>query len=240
MFNSVDIKEELFKVRDKDITNKNLSKLIEEIFDDLADKRSIIHKNLLEEGETKINCFNINKLDLNAVFHINQIRKICIDYRLRFLGTSLFKGEYPPEAISKIRALELKHNTSIKGFKIVAPYHLFKIKKADDPMLFAPMGNDYYHFIHKWGNDMHPLRKTKYWPVKSVLNLGITITMLSILITILSYNFNFVGKQGIISYLIVIFLFTFKSVIGVILFYGVASGKNFSEYCWQSKYDKIS
>ncbi|WP_435262507.1 hypothetical protein [Tenacibaculum sp. nBUS_03] len=240
MFDSVDIKEKLFKIRDKDITNKNLSKWIEEIFDDLADKRSTIHNNLLEEGERNTNCFNITKLDFNAVFHINQIRKICIDYRLRFLGTSLFKGDYPPEAISKIRALELKHNTSIKGFKIVAPYHLFKIKKADDPILFAPMGNDYYYLIHKWGNDMHPLRKTKYWPVKSVLNLGLTITVLSVLITIFSYNFNFDGKQGSISYLIVIFLFTFKSMIGVILFYGVASGKNFSEYCWQSKYDKIS
>ncbi|PQJ23390.1 hypothetical protein [Tenacibaculum sp. SG-28] len=156
------------------------------------------------------------------------------------MDTSLFKGDYPEEAISKIRDLENLHDTKFSNFKIIAPQELFRIKKADDPLLFAPMGNGYFYLIHKWGNDLHPLRKFKYWAIKNVTTLGLTALFISILFTALSYYISFNNQESAIAYTIVIFLFTFKSVVGAILFLGAASGKNFSEYSWQSKYDKIS
>ena len=105
------------------------------------------------------NKFTFDLLDTDKIYHIDQIKEICIDYRLRFLDSKFFKGEIPQEGISRIKALEKAHNIEIKGFKIIAPSKLFRLEDKDDPLLFAPIGNQYFYLIHRWGNDLHPLRK---------------------------------------------------------------------------------
>ena len=181
----------------------------------------------------------IGEADTNAIFHISHIEKICVNYRLRFLDTKYFKGSYPDVVIDKIKTLENKHNTVLDGFKIIAPSKLFRLDKADDPLLFAPMGNDYYYLIHKWGSDLHPLRRLKYWGVKNVENLGISIFAVSFLLTILTKNIIYGGNTHF-GHLFMLFLFYVKGVLGMLLIVGASSGKNFSEYSWLSKYDKIT
>ena len=44
----------------------------------------------------------------------------------------------------------------------MAPSALFRLEKTDDPLLFVPLGNNYYYLVHKWGNDLHPFSQTKY------------------------------------------------------------------------------
>ena len=61
-----------------------------------------------------LNHFDIDKVETDKIFHIDQIKKICIDYRLRFLDTKYFKGDFPANAISKIRQLEEDHTDQIK------------------------------------------------------------------------------------------------------------------------------
>ena len=39
--------------------------------------------------------FDLNIIDGNNIFHINDIKKTCIDYRLRFLDSKYFKGDFP-------------------------------------------------------------------------------------------------------------------------------------------------
>lgn len=168
-------------------------------------------------------------METDRVFHLSQIKKICIDYRLRFLDTKFFKGDYPYEVMSKINKLESEHNIKLEGFKIVAPSKLFVLKKADDPLLFVPISNGYYYLIHKWGRDLYPLRKHLMWPFKNISNLAITIVAFSFLFSLFSENFVFNNKSNI-TYFLILFLFVFKSFVGVILFYGVASGKNFNEF----------
>ena len=58
----------------------------------------------------------------------------------------------------KIKSLEKTHNTNIGDFKIMAPSALFRLEKTDDPLLFVPLGNNYYYLVHKWGNDLHPFQ----------------------------------------------------------------------------------
>ena len=53
----------------------------------------------------------------------------------------------------------------------MAPSVLFRLEKKDDPLLFVPLGNEYYYLIHKWGNDLHPFRKALMWPFKNIWNL---------------------------------------------------------------------
>ena len=76
-------------------------------------------------GTQSINNFDFDKLETQRIFHLNQIRKVCIDYRLRFLDLKYFKGNIPKEGIDKITQLEKEHQTSLEGFKIMAPSVLF-------------------------------------------------------------------------------------------------------------------
>ncbi|WP_299049395.1 hypothetical protein [uncultured Polaribacter sp.] len=240
MLQTIDIQQQLIKERNKRYKAVDVLKWVQEVFDDIdATQKSVLVRLSQSPIQKTINSFNINEVDTDAIFHTSEIKKICINYRLRFLDTRYFKSDYPKEVISKIKALEENHATTLDGFKIIAPSKLFELNEADDPLLFAPMGNGYYYLIHKWGKDLHPLRKLKYWSVKNVENLGVAIFAISFLLTIITKDFFFYDEVNF-GYLFMLFLFYVKGVMGMIFFLGASSGKNFSEYCWLSKYNKIS
>ena len=210
------------------------------IYKDADTKSSSILKRLSASPINRnLNNFIIDKIDTNAIFHISQIEKICVDYRLRFLDTKYFKGKYPDQVVEKIIEIENRHETVLDGFKIIAPSKLFHLDKADDPLLFAPMGNGYYHLIHKWGTDLHPLRKLKYWSIKNWENLFKTVLVCSAIFTLISKDFIY-HQTPDAGHIFMLFLFFIKGIFGMFFLYGVASGKNFSAYCWRSKYDKIT
>jgi hypothetical protein len=131
--------------------------------------------------------------------------------------------------------LEAAHHTEIKGFKIMAPSKLFRLEDKDDPLLFAPIGNDYFYLIHKWGNDLHPLRKLFAWPFKNVSNLILVVVLLSYLVTLMVPEGLFSKKSSTAEFWIIYF-FMFKSIASVVIFYGFALGKNFNPAIWKSKY----
>ena len=226
------LNHEKSKVDEQSILNDVKSYLDDLIKDDIN-----IKKNILESNDSKnVNnslCFDL--LDTKRIYHISQIEKICINYRLRFLDSNLFKGDIPSEAIQQIKNLNTDHNTELKGFKIMAPSKLFKLKNADDPILMAPIGNGYYYFIHKWGNDLHPLRRFLVWPVKTLENFLFSVLVLSFITTALVPKGVFMeGQSGTEFFLL--FLFMFKWFAGIALYYGFAKGKNFNTAIWQSKF----
>lgn len=231
------IQEKLLKERSKVGTGDDILAQVHHIFEeDRLREKGIIDtlKGVHKEESTP---FDIDLLDKDRIFHRKQIQKICINYRLRFLDTKYFKGKYPQSAIDEIKYLENKHGISISNFKIIAPSKMFVLEKADDPLLFAPIGNGYFYLIHKWGNDLHPLRKLFMWPYKSFENLIVYIILLSILATALIPDGLFTKEQNF-SQDIMVFFFMFKSIAAVVLFYGFALGKNFNTAIWNSKYDK--
>ena len=238
MLKTINLLQELEKQRDKQFSQDNILNYFKSIYKKVDDERAETLQKLNYPAKIESNSFDFDKLDTSAIFHISQIKKICVDYRLRFLDTTNFKNNYPEEAITKIQELEKTHNTSLQGFKIIAPMEVFKLKKADDPLLFAPMGNGFYYLIHKWGNDLHPLRKAKYWSIKNVENLGVALAVISVICTAISYPFFFSGPATF-GYLLMLFMFYFKGVVGLVFIFCGSSGKNFSEYSWQSQYDKI-
>ena len=181
------------------------------------------------------NALNFDLLESNRIFHLSQIKSICIAYRLRFLGTRFFKGDLPPEAISALEALEKQHHLKIKGAKMLAPAKYFRLENADDPMLFAPLGNDYYYLVHKWGTDMHPLRRILMWPLKDLENLLIFSFFFSFLFTF-GIREVFFSQFRETSQFLILFLYSFKSVVALIFFYGISLGKNFSSGNWNSKF----
>ena len=237
---SIYLQKKLIKERKKGVQSEDIIGWVQSIFKEIkTTKQPILERLSASPISRTVNVFDIDEVDSNAIFHISHIEKICVNYRLRFLDTKYFKGSYPKIVIDKIQDLEHSHNTVLDGFKIIAPSKLFRLDKADDPLLFAPMGNGYYYLIHKWGTDLHPLRRIKYWGVKNVENLGISIFLLSLFSTILTKNLIY-GDTNHVGYLFMLFLFYVKGYVGMLFLLGASSGKNFSQYSWLSKYDKIS
>ncbi len=235
MIARTNVEERLKKHRTQQITEANLLAEIKNIFNREEEKDQAIISRLQDEPQADYNAFDLDLLDTDRIFHLDHIKAICIDYRLRFLDSKLFKGALPYEAISKIKALEKEHNLSLDGFKIMAPSKLFKLDNADDPLLFAPIGNGYYYLIHKWGNDLSPFRKLAVLPLRNFENLMVLTALVSLIASFFVPNsllsLNTTGVQFFL-----IFLFMFKSVAAVVLYYGFASGKNFNTAIWDSKY----
>jgi hypothetical protein len=197
--------------------------------------RNEIKSKISKVTKTTTNVFNLDLLESHKIFHLSTIKSICVDYRLRFLDSHLFKNTIPDTAITKIKYLEKLHQTTLDGFKIMAPSKLFKLENADDPLLFAPIGNDYYYLIDKWGNDLSPYRKTIMTPFKNMGNLIMTILIISILTTFLLPISKFdTTSSNTIKF--ISFLFVFKSYCAIVLYYSFWKGKNFNTAIWDSKY----
>ena len=231
------IQNKLRKARDKAYAEQNILDEVQRILEEDRFRESAIIQKLGGNMSARQNAFDLDELDRDRVFHLSQIKKICITYRLRFLNTKFFKGTYPQSALAEIKFLENQHKTTLDGFKIIAPSKMFVLLKTDDPVLFAPIGNNYYYLIDRWGNDLHPLRKWQVWPFKSFENLAFTVFLISILATLLVPDGLF-AKEQTISQDIMVFFFMFKSIAAVVIFYGFALGKNFNTAIWNRKFDK--
>ena len=229
------IPEKILKSRNKRISEAALMDEVQTILDAESAKDEKILYAIQENCDDESNHFYIDLLSSNKIFHISDIEKICITYRLRFLNSSLYKGELPYEAISRIKQLEEEHKISLKAYKLMAPSQFFKLKNADDPLLFAPIGNQYYYLIHSWGRDLHPLRKLMMWPFKHLENFIVLLLLSSLFFTSLIPDGMFSPHQTTSQFLI-IYLFMFKWISGLAIFYGFKKGMNFSSANWNSKY----
>ena len=231
----VNLQRKLEDFRNSSISEKEILEQVQHILRKADEERQeVLHR--LQDGEiADSNELAVDKLEANRIFHISHIRKIAISYRLRFLPTVYFKSPFPLETIHEISRLESEHGTSLKGFQILAPSKHFKLENADDPILFAPIGNDYFYLIHKWGRDLHPLRKLLMWPLRCIENLGIFVFLFSFVIAVLFRELFYSGYRETYQF-IMIYMFSFKSILGLIFFYGIALGKNFNESIWKSKY----
>ena len=212
---------------------------IDRILEKVSQQDTFDPKALLKSAESSesINNFDFDLLESHKIFHLDQIREVCIDYRLRFLDLKYFKGNVPKEAIAKISALEKNHDTTLDNFKVMAPSVLFRLKKADDPLLFVPLGNKYFYLIHKWGDDLSFFRKAWAWSFKNIWNLLITVMVVSFFATLIT-PYQIFTKSPTPSTFWMLFFFMFKALASIVLFYGFALGKNFNPAIWNNKYNK--
>lgn len=231
----VTIQQQLLKQRNKHITPE---KLLQQVHDVLA--RDSQHEEQIKEtlgsgDHSETNRFNIDLLETDRIFHLNDIKKTCIIYRLRFLESPLFKGEIPAEAINKIKQLEKSHQTSLSGFMIMAPSKLFKLENYDDPLLFAPIGNGYFYLVYKWGNDLNRWRKWLMYPFRN-LDTVIVSTIIAAFLIALSFPESYFNPKYKITQFIFLFFFMFKVIGFCLIFFGVSKGKNLNSAIWDSRY----
>ena len=235
IFQNTNIERVLSQLKDKEQSEKQILEAVRHILDSSILTEVKINKELNSNKVVENNEFVFDLLETRRIYHIDQIKQICIDYRLRFLDSKYFKGQIPQKAIDKIKNLESEHETDIKGFKIMAPSKLFKLEDKDDPLLFAPIGNGYFYLIHKWGNDLNPFRKALVWPFKSIVNLTLFTLVISYFATLLVPNGLF-SKNDSATEFWIIYFFMFKCIASVVIFYGFALGKNFNPAIWNSRY----
>ena len=229
----LNLQNTLRKDRDKHISSEDLKDMIQAIFDQKEAIKSRVKSTLETPNNSYVNTLTFDALDLDKIFHIDSIKKLCINYRLRFLDTHLFKGEYPNELYSIIPNLENDHKTQLKDFKIMAPSKLFRLKTKEDPLLFVPIGNGYYYLVHKWGDDLKSYRRILVWPFKNINTLIFTSIILSLISTATGSAFfnDFSDTQ-----LLVIFIFNIKTFVFVTFYLLFMMRKNFNESIWNSKY----
>jgi hypothetical protein len=236
-FQKTNIEQKLLGEKNKNSEPEEILKAVYNILH-APDKNQLrIAHNISDVRKSSTNNFDFDLLDTHKIYHLSQIKKVCIDYRLRFLDSKYFKGDFPQAAYHKISKIEKQHSIEVSGFKIIAPSKLFKLKDKDDPLLFAPIGNDYFYLIHTWGNDLHPLRKAFMWPFKNIVNLALLVFVVSYLVTLLVPEGLF-SKSSSTAEFWIIFFFMFKCLAAVVIFYGFALGKNFNPAIWNSKYIK--
>jgi hypothetical protein len=186
MFRKINLKEELLKERAR--TREVQQQLVQEVKgllkDALESDAELVAR--LRKGKLKGVVAEPLKVEGSAtVFTLEQIRNVCVDYRLRFLDSKQYKGAYPYEALLKIRQFESEHGVRVQQFNLMAPAKMFRLLDPDkDPLLFANLGNGRYALIHQWGNDLAWYRKALVWPVKSLPNLLATIFTIAILFAI--------------------------------------------------------
>ena len=194
-------------------------------------KSSVYELNLISDFD-----FNLDKLDNKNIFDISDIKKTCIDYRLRFLNSKFFKGDFPDSTLKKIELFKKQHKSNILDLKVMAPSKLFKLKNADDPLLFCSLGNDYFYLIDKWGNDLSFFRKISMWPFKSLTNILLFLIVSSVFATLIIPKGIFVYDKKPLTEFFITYLFVLKSAIAVVIFFGFSLGKNFNTAIWNRKY----
>ena len=167
----VNLFEELLQERNKQISTNELTSLLKNIWTKEDSKKERITQSLKDTNNGSFNQLKFEEMETKNIFHKDTIKNICVRYRLRFLDSNLFKGEYPKNITKIISDIEKKHDTNLNNFMIMAPSKLFKIKSPDDPILFIPIGNNYYYMIHKWGEEFNYLRKLLVLPFKNIDNL---------------------------------------------------------------------
>ena len=232
----INLFEELLQERNKQISTNELTSLLKNIWTKEDSNKERITQSLKTTNNGSFNQLKFEEMETKNVFHIDTIKNICVRYRLRFLDSNLFKGEYPKNITKIISDIEKKHDTNLNNFMIMAPSKLFKIKSPDDPILFIPIGNNYYYLIHKWGEEFNYLRKLLVLPFKNIDNL----TIFSVLVSVF---FALLGKLFIPSLtsseVFILFLFLVKGFIFIFFYTFFLTRKNFSESIWNSKYDSF-
>jgi hypothetical protein len=73
------------------------------------------------------------------------------------------------------------------------------------------------------------------WPFKNIITSVISLVALSFILTFF-LPLNLFSAQPTWSDFLLIFLFMFKSIAAIVIYYAFATGKNFNRAIWDSTY----
>jgi hypothetical protein len=232
----VDIENELarFKTKTRSKEDDLLNEANRILNTDLFSEKKIL--NNLKQYANSFELVDEDDVDSKLIFNAGEIKKIALDYRLKFIDSQYFKPEIPYEAILKIKHINLNYRKELKGFKILAPLKAFKEDGLKHPsILFAPTNLGNYYIIHKWGDDFKWHRKIISWPLKNfdhlfgavlIYTLIVTLSIPTPLITLDATATYWCGYRAAAFMHLLIFH------CGVTAYITFAFGKNLSSITW--------
>ena len=132
-----------------------------------------------------------NKQFAGEVYCLDDIRQVCIDYRMRMLPSHRYHGPIDPEFGPKLRNFQRKHELTQDDlehdFFIVAPAETFGLEQRQrplvDPLLLYRIDDQHYKMVHQWGGDLHPLRYLQSWRHRSLTTMTLYWTVLTFVMT---------------------------------------------------------
>lgn len=133
----------------------------------------------------------LNKQFRGEVYHVDDVREVCIHYRMRMLPSHRYHGPIDPEFGSKLNRFQQTHALTATDlehdFFIVAPAETFDLEKRQrplvDPLLLYRIDDQHYKLVHQWGGDLHPLRYLRAWRHRSLTTMTIYWTVFTFLLT---------------------------------------------------------
>ncbi len=209
--------------------------------------KSILNSNLLKENNILGNLKFYSKtfelldeesVDPNFIFRPEEIKTICVKFRLRFLDSQFYKGEIPYESVLKIKDLNTKHHKDLKGFKVLASRETFSLKEKNNKpaVLFAKTLTGNYYLVHAWGEEFKWHRKLLAFPLRTFETLFLSVAFLTLLIDLtlpirwitLDHSAPYWCGYRIATYFhLLIFLSGFT------VYFTFAFNKNFSKSLWK-------
>lgn len=238
--NGVDLEKELKRSREKSLTEHpdNILKAFKDLLkqDDQLDDAVLAN---IFRGEGEAENLNWQHLDPDRIYRLSDIKDICTNYRLRFLDGKYFKGDIPHEAVAKVKALQKQEGRELRNFKIVAPANMFNLQYKDkDPLLLIPLGQQRYYLVHKWGKDLHPLRRLAVYPFRNFKSLLLSVAALAALVVSLIPSSVMMGPydKSALAIRVIFFFYLFIAFCGMTALYGFSRLKNFNSVLWNSKY----
>jgi hypothetical protein len=188
MLKSINIEQSLQQEKSKNSTE---DMLLEEANRILL-KNRLNEKNILDNLKFYNSSFEFlddDEVDARNLFTPQQIKKICIKYRLRFLPSQHYSGDIPYEALLKIKNLNKEFRKEIKHFKILSADSFFTDSNSNQQsLLFAQTLQGNYYLLHTWGLSYNRSRLIKYFPARSFETLLSIFLFLSVVETALLPN----------------------------------------------------
>jgi hypothetical protein len=221
-----------------DVEQNRIVKQAESILNNESKAERFIAGRIYGKQKLDGNAIKLEMLDTKRMFDQESIEKLCTDYRLRFLESTLFKDEVPSEAIREIKRIEYSTGVVFERFKIVAPKERFHlVDSTKDPILLAELPNGKYYYIFQWGNDLEWYQRFLKYPFRHMGTLATTSIVLGLLIALLVPS-QFENAQS--EYFFRFFMFSMSSclVMTLAIITAIMYSKDFSENVWNSRFIK--
>lgn len=185
MFSGYDIKQELLKYKVSAVKPED------EI---IIEANKILKQSIFKEQNILSNLKTYNKsfqlldevgLDEHLIFTTEEIRKICIKFRLKFLNSQNYHFDIPYEVILKIKDLNRSQKKDLDGFQMLGVSETFKRKSHNaNFVLFVPTIYGNYYLLHSWGTKLTWYKKLLAFPLRSFESLAVTLLVLAFMITL--------------------------------------------------------
>lgn len=166
------------------------------------------------------------------IYKLEDIKKICLDYDLRFLPIEYYKGNITADLPSVLMRFCEEHNIPQNyhlryDLYIAAPKENFELQeRPKDPLLFYRTRDENFTLVHKWGKDFTVMRL-----LKGFLNRNDHTAFISRFLIIALICFSVQSFIGLFSNWWIILDVVIGCIVGGIIMPDEKNDKN-----WDSKY----